>query len=112
MSENQYQKLVRLTHFVLSTTEHFPTLRGIAVDWEGDTIQMYFYNDGAISAELENDYSCVGTEVVAHYGTSYIHEEMIRWDCPTPLPFHRFCAYREGDSWPAKRTFIDHVENA
>ena len=62
MSENQYQKLVRLTHFVLSTTEHFPTLRGIAVDWEGDTIQMYFYNDGAILAELKNDYSCVGEE--------------------------------------------------
>ena len=111
MSEDKYQRLVMLTQFALSF-EHFPTLRGVAVDWEDNTIQMYFYNNGAISAELNDDYSCIGGEVICNYGTSYIHEEMIRWDCPTPLPFHRFWAYREGEPWPAKRTFIDHVENA
>ncbi len=100
VNEERYEKLVRLTKFVLSSEEPFPSLRGIAVDWIDNTIQIYFYNDGEILAELENDYSCIGTELVAHYGQSHIHEEMIRLDYPTPLPSHPYWAFRRQEPPP------------
>jgi hypothetical protein len=45
--------------------EIVPSLRGVAVEWNNHTILVYFYNDGEILPELWNDYSCIGTEVVA-----------------------------------------------
>jgi hypothetical protein len=92
MSE-KHKGLVGATEMIMAT-EHFPSLRGIAVDWEDNTIVMCFYNDGEISEELENDYRCVGTEVVAQYSDAYIHEEIMRVDSPQSLPQHKYWAYK------------------
>jgi hypothetical protein len=74
--------------------EVVPSLRGVAVDWEGNIILMYFYNDGEVSDELENDYRCIGTEVVADYYDAHIDDKVVRLDFPTPLPQHKYWAYK------------------
>ena len=74
--------------------EVVPSLRGVAVDWDNNTIVMYFYNDGEISDELWNDYSCIGTEVVSNFSDAHISEKIIRLDYPSKLPDHRFWVYR------------------
>lgn len=93
MSE-KHKGLVDAAEMIMST-EYFPSLRGLAVDWEDNTIVMYFYNNGEISDELENDYRCVGTEVVAQYSDAYIQEEIVRLDFPKPLPKHEYWAYKK-----------------
>jgi len=95
MSE-KHQGLVDATKMIMST-EHFPSLRGISVDWRENTIVMYFYNNGEISEELENDYRCVGTEVVAQYSDAHIDDKIIRIDSPKPLPQHRYWAYKKNE---------------
>jgi hypothetical protein len=92
-AEKNYRTLFLNTQKAL-LGEVVSSLRGVAIDWEGDTILMYFYNDGEISDELENDYRCIGTEVVADYYDAYIDDKVIRLDFPTPLPQHEYWAYR------------------
>ena len=74
--------------------EVVPSLRGVAVEWNNHTILIYFYNDGEVLPELWNDYSCIGTEVVASFSTAYIKEKIIRLDYPNKLPEHKYWAYR------------------
>ena len=64
------------------------------VDWEDDIIVIYFYNDGEISEELDNDYRCVGTEVIANYTDARIAEKIIRLDYPERLPHHEHWVYK------------------
>ena len=70
------------------------SLRGVAIDWSNNTILVYFYNDGDISSELRNDYSCIGTEIVASFSTAHIIEKIIRLDYPAKLPEHKYWVYR------------------
>ncbi len=93
------EDLYKYTDLILATQsallgEIVSSLRGVAVDWGDNTILIYFYNDGEISDELENDYSCIGTEVVANYSNAHIDEKIIRLDYPNKLPEHRFWVYK------------------
>lgn len=74
--------------------EVVPSLRGVAVEWSDTIINMYFYNDGVISNVLENDFSCVGTEVVANFVDAHITEHCIRLDYPNKMPTHTYWAYK------------------
>lgn len=74
--------------------EIVPSLRGVAVDWIDNTILVYFYHDGAMSEELQNDYSSIGTEIVANYSDADIDEKIIRLDYPHKLPEHNYWTYR------------------
>lgn len=96
MSSNNLEKYETLLLNTLGALlgEVVPSLRGVAVDWKDNTILMYFYNDGELSDELENDYSCIGTEVVASYYDAMINETIVRLDFPNPLPEHKYWAYR------------------
>ncbi len=67
-----------------------PSLRGAAVKWIGNTIMTYFYHDGPITPEIEDDYRCVGTEIVADFDDADIQENIIRCDFPQKLPFENF----------------------
>lgn len=75
-------------------SEVVPSLRGVAVDWDDNTILVYFYNDGEISDELWNDYSCIGTEIVSSFSTAHISEKIIQLDYPSKLPKHEYWAFR------------------
>ncbi len=75
------------------------SLRGVAVDWNNNTILIFLYNDGKISKELENDYSCIGTEVVANYSDADIDERVIRLDFPNKLPDHKHWVFRRKEPY-------------
>lgn len=89
----KYINLILVTQAAL-LDEVVPSLRGVAVDWDDNTILAYFYNDGEISEELRNDYSCIGTEIVSNYSTAHISEKIIRLDYPAKLPKHEHWVYR------------------
>ena len=76
-----------------------PVLRGVAVEWNGEDIIIYFYNDGQISEELEDDYMCVGSEIISDFTSGIIDEKIVRLDLPAPLPKHDLWAYRRKESF-------------
>lgn len=94
--ENNSQKYTNLMLVAQSALlgEVVISLRGVAVDWDNNTIIIYFYNDGEISPKLENDYISIGTEIVANYSEADIDEQIIRLDYPAQLPDHKFWVYR------------------
>ena len=69
------------------------SLRGVAVDWNNNTILVYFYNDGEISDKLKYNYNCIAAEVVASFCEAHINEKINRLDYPNELPKHKFWAY-------------------
>lgn len=89
---NKFDELVLITKNILSR-ESFSSLRGVAVDWNANTIVIYFYNGGPVSEELENDFRCIGTEVVSQYFDATIDEHIERVDEVHPLPQHSYWAY-------------------
>ena len=57
--ENKFANLLLTAQSAL-LGEIIPSLRAVAVDWEDNTIIVYFYNDGKISEELWDDFNCIG----------------------------------------------------
>ena len=80
--------------------EVVPSLRAVAIDWNNNTILVYFYNDGEISSELWDDYSCIGTEIVASFSNAHVSEKMIELNYPIRLPEHKYWAYRRKEIIP------------
>lgn len=74
-----------------------PSLRGLAVEWSSLTLIMYFYHDGPMTDDLEQDYSCIATEVVANYCDAFLKEKFIQLDFPKPFPEHKHWVYKRNE---------------
>ena len=94
MKEGNCQELIDVIKFVM-LGENLPTLRGIAGEWKNLVITIYFYNDGEVTEEIAEAYSCIATEVLAHFDYATIDEHIIRRDIPLTLPEH--------DHWALKK---------
>lgn len=81
--------------------EVIPSLRGVAVEWNGDCIVLYFYHDGPLNEEIRDHYACIGTEIVADFSKATIDDKIISLKHPIPLPPHEHWAYRR------KEPFVD-----
>ena len=97
MEANNYRDLLLSVQQAL-LGEVGSSLRGVAVEWQKNKIIIYFYNEGLISDDLRDDYSCVGTEVIADFPDAIIREEIIRIDTPHKLPSHDFWAFRKREN--------------
>ena len=54
--------------------EVIPSLRGVAVNWNGNCIVVYYYHDGDINDIIRDHYSCINTEIIAGFHTNQIDE--------------------------------------
>lgn len=81
-----------------------PSLREVVLKWKpGDeTAWIFFYHDGEINDAIEDNYSCVHTEVEADFVFDpRIDFKIIRCDYPTPLPKEQHIIYAR------KEPFVD-----
>ena len=95
--EDTYTEL-RISAQMALLGEVVPAVRGVAVDWGGTAIPMYFYNDGGISSELKDDFHSIGGEVVSFFSDASIEEKIVRLDYPAEFPPHKFWVYRRKES--------------
>jgi hypothetical protein len=73
-----------------------PSLRKVILKWKpgDDTAMILFYHDGEINDAIEENYSCVHTEVVADFVFDpKIDFEIIRCDYPHRLPQEPYTIY-------------------
>lgn len=76
-----------------------PSLRGVAfeIDDISKVVEIYFYNDGAVTDALENHYSMIDFEASVRFSIDdkvYESEfKIIRSDYPEELPKHSHWAY-------------------
>jgi hypothetical protein len=63
-----------------------PALRAARIDWNEQTIHLFFYYDGEISEEDHESAECVATEVIASYPEYELQIDVLRWDYPQPVP--------------------------
>lgn len=68
--------------------------RGVAVEWQNDIINVFFYIDGEIDQDLEDNCTSIGAEIVACYVDVGIEEKIIRIDFPKKLPVHLNWVYK------------------
>lgn len=70
------------------------SLRGVAFDWSDEHIIIYFYIDGQLSEDLQDDFTSISVEVVANYTIATIEEKIFSIFSPEPLPKHEYWAYK------------------
>ena len=74
--------------------EVIPSLRGMAVDWDEDTICLYFYHDGQVTEEIEEGFQEVAALIIADFDKAKLDENFIQLDYPAPLPKHKHWVYK------------------
>jgi hypothetical protein len=71
-----------------------PKMRAIYVDWDENTISLYFFVDGEFSEEEKEDMSCIVTEVVAQMPDNMFEEFFERLDYPNPIACPGRCVFK------------------
>lgn len=70
------------------------TLRGVAVEIRNNEIMVYYYNDGEVSDDLYDDFTSIGTEIMADFTPPVtVDEKIINLPKSEPLPDHDFWAF-------------------
>ncbi len=57
-----------------------PYLRVVSIDISKDVITVYFYNDGEMSNDLQNEYHSTSSEIIADFNVATIDEKLTRLD--------------------------------
>ena len=73
--------------------EIVPSMRGVAIDYDGPDIIVYFYNDGEIDDDLHDNFTSIGAEIIADFPTMIIDEKILNIPFPQALPSHSHWAY-------------------
>lgn len=100
---NKYEDLIDATDYVMSM-EKMKDLRGISVDWNDNTIVLVFYHNGNLTEEQAEDYSCIATEILSHFGTAFLSENIECIDYPKPLPNHKYWGYKSKSLFSVQNT--------
>ena len=106
--KTQVDELIEVSKRMLSY-ENFPSLRGLACQWQGDTAALFFYNNGPFCDDLKSDYCCLAGEIHAQFypDPEYLNEEVFRLDEPVPLPPSSYWVYKnENPSFSSKHPKI------
>lgn len=87
--------LLRLSIQSALVGEITPNIRRVIVNIIEKKIKLFFFLDGEITEDMEEDISCIETEVIADFEQDYTIETMIkRIDFPIKINMHEgFCVY-------------------
>lgn len=89
--QNNHQYRINRVDAILSLNraligEVFSQLRAAKIQWDDETVSLFFYYDGEISEENQESLECVATEVIADFSYHKLEVNINRCDYPICIP--------------------------
>ncbi len=71
-----------------------PNMRAVYVDWDEETIHLYFVFDGEFTDEEQEEVSCIETEVISQMPDDMYELHCMQKDAPLPIDCPGRCVYK------------------
>ncbi|HEX4839937.1 MAG TPA: hypothetical protein VFU89_05810 [Rhabdochlamydiaceae bacterium] len=92
---SEFKSNALLAGFNALLGEVSPKLRSVNIDWDQNTVYLYFYFDGKVTEEDHESAEMIATETIAKFGEHVLETKIVRIDFPKAIPntgipiFHR-----------------------